>query len=132
MKTLNALAIAQNVIADRTGDAGIVLLELHNGGGSQNWGRQFPSLSDDQLDMIDETAFMQCDSAREARDLFQRLTLDCAENGTGGLIGGTITLVVRDECESDDVETLAWDLDSKTRPVFEDGDWRDDLIVDRI
>lgn len=89
-------------------------------------------MTTEQLNMIDETTFFECDTAKEARDLFQNLTKDCGNNGSGGMISGTMTLVVPHPRHDDEVETLTWDLDEKTRPVLEDGVWKDEMIVDRI
>ncbi len=132
MNTLNAVQIAELAVLRGNGESSFVVLDLYNGGGSQNWGRQFPSMTTEQLNMIDETAFLQCDTRKEACDLFQSLTKDCGDNGTGGIISGTITLVVPDARHDDEVETLTWELDEKTRPVLDGTTWKDEIIVDRI
>jgi len=132
MKMLNAIEIAELTVLRGNGDSSVIVLELYNGGGSQNWGRQFPSLTSEQLNALDETAFMTFENRQKACDMFQELTLACGENGTGGLIGGTITLVVPHAREDDEVETITWELDEKTRPVLEGGVWKDEIIVERI
>lgn len=129
MKTLNALQIAQLAVVAGKGSTAIILLELHNGGGSQNWGHQFPSMTHEQLNMLDETTFISCDGVDEANEAFERLALACAENGTSGLISGKMTLITP---KGDGTDCFEWDLDSKTRPILEDGVWGEDIIVDRI
>ena len=89
-------------------------------------------MTGDQLDMLDSATFLQCDTRKEACDLFQSLAKDCGDNGSRGMISGTMTLVVPHPRHDDEVETLTWDLDEKTRPVLEDGVWKDEMIVDRI
>lgn len=113
-------------------DDSIIVLQLHNSGGSSRWGQQFPSLSSEQLNMIDDTAFLHFDSWIEAARTFERLTADCAENDTGGLISGAITLVCRPNGEDDGIETHEWDLNDSVRPVFRNRAWTNEQIVERI
>lgn len=132
MNTLNAVQIAELAVLRGNGESGFVVLDLYNAGNPINWLRQFPSMTDDQREMLDSATFLQCETRKEACDLFQSLTKDCGDNGTGGIISGTITLVVPDARHDDEVETLTWELDEKTRPVLDGTTWRDEMIVDRI
>ena len=59
----------------------------------------------------------------EAIRTFERLTSDCAENDTGGMISGTITIVTTPFGQDDGVETHEWDLHDDSRPVFTTHRW---------
>ena len=132
MKMLTAIEIAELTVLRGNGDSSIIVLELINNGNDSRWRHQFPDLTTEQINALDETAFMTFGNRQKACDMFQELTQACAENGTGGLIEGTITLVVPDSRDDDQVEILPWDLSSETRPVLDGGRWKDEMIVERI
>lgn len=136
MRTLNPVDFAEMAVSSGNGDEAIIVLDLVNSGSGSRWAQQFPCLENDTINMLDDgVTFLHFSSTREAIDKFERLTLDCAENGTGGLIGGTISLVMTPWGEDDGVESLSWDLHDDTRPVFVPqgrGAWRYETIAERI
>lgn len=74
----------------------IVVIEVENGGGSQNLERAFPSLDDRQLDMLDANPLVLAyDDQTEAQAAFNAFT-DEALAGyeiTGSLVTSTVTYV---------------------------------------
>ena len=127
MIALSAVDLAKMTVTAT--DGSLVVLDLTNSGNSLRWSEAFPSLTGDQLAMLDEVTFLQFGSWREAVDTFQRLTLDASQNGVGSLIAGTITLACRPFNEDDGVETWAWEFGDDSRPVFRDCRWSYEDIV---
>lgn len=110
-----------------------VVFEANNAGGSQNWGRTFPSLGELALDELvgsDGLVAIEFETADEARDAFTTYAREATENYTS-IIGGDIKLVTRSP--SGNRHTVRnFEIDSKTYPVFEDGQWRDEIAPDRL
>lgn len=138
MRALNAIDIAGMAVS--SSNSTFLVLELDNGGSSSRYKAQFPSLGDTTLDMLTAPSmsgapvFLEYAGWLEAADAFARLTADCAENDTGGLITGTITFVGTPFNEDDGIETVAWDLIEDSRPVFSRTGctWTREAIAERI
>ena len=106
-KTLNALEMATALNA-ATGES-IIVLDLYNNGGNSRWGRALPSLSDEEINAVDEVMFMTFDNKVDAATRFNEL-VDGMVDENDSLITGTISIVTSRD------EPLTWDVESTMRP----------------
>lgn len=127
MPNAHTLKTLAQQVADSTGTA-FVVFEAYNAGGSQNWGNTFPSLVGDQIVMVaasEGNAAIQYDDFEAAAAAFSTLAREATENYTA-IIGGEIHLV------ASDYRAKFFEIDSKTYPVLENGEWRDELAPNRL
>ena len=137
MRTLSPIDMAQMAVS--SSDSSYVVLELENMGMERHWNLQFPTLDAETLSAVAKTgvAFLEYDSRQEAVEAFERITLDCATNDTGDFIKGTVTFVSTEYGKDDGHDTMSWDIDDETRPVFRAAEhrrpaWTCETIMDRI
>ena len=125
--TAHDLTSLAATVAERLG-TGFVVFAAVNGGGSQNWGRTFPSLDDAALSTIvdtDGSVAIEYDDADAAAEAFTTFAREATENHTG-IIEGEILLVTGDG------EPRPFNVSSTTYPVLEDGVWHDELAPNRL
>lgn len=129
MTALNTLKLAMKLCqATRTP---FVVVDAYNSGGSQRWGQCFPSMTQDQLDACGEPFAVPCVMSGSAIDLFTTLARDEGENNDGCMIGGTITLVTLDAATGA-AETRTHEIGNRDRPVYENGVWRSEPVLERL
>ncbi len=131
--TIFKTADITELLCMRTGESAIVF-NCWNNGTSSRWFQQFPSLTEDQINALDEPCAIFFENSAEARSVFETVCRDFADNDDGGLIGGTIRLLEQTG-ESDHVNslrTIRFDLDDRDRPVYTDGEWHNEMIASRI
>lgn len=119
MTALTALDLASELQA-LTGKSFIVI-EACNSGGGQRWSQAFPSLTQDQINALDEPVAIRFASEAEAREAFTVICRDVANNN-GRLITGAVTLITSDwdSPKSDaDTRTLSYEIGDEDIPVFD-------------
>lgn len=134
MRTLCPIDFAEMAVQAGNGQESVIVLDLHNSGSDSRWRSQFPDLDDETINLLTDgsVVFLHFDRFMDAAQTFETLALQCAQNGTGGLIGGKLTLVNTPLDQDDGVESRSWSLDDDHRPVFAGSRWTDEIIVDRI
>lgn len=120
-------------IAVSTTGSHFVVVEVENNGSSSRWSSHFPSLAGELLDglMSRDTTFLKYDSRNDAVTAFERLTLDCGQEGIGVMMG-KITLVTVPLGQDYGYEVIEWELDEDNRPVWDGREWNHETIVERI
>lgn len=128
---LGSIDIAKMAVS--TTNSHFVILEIENNGSSSRWSSHFPSLTGELLEhlMSQNTTFLKYGSRDEAIAAFERLTLDCGQEGIG-VMTGEITLVTVPLGEDYGYEVIEWELDEDTRPVWDGREWNHETIVERI